>query len=212
MPNSKPNNATRIAWQVKYIHQICSGRYHQFRTDGNAVFDGSRHRAEIDMHIMHPFGRIDMVFFDFEEIVDMDVPDQEHFSIFADLTGGFRAKPSLACGYIARLQRAAKGARQSAGGCGHHVVERRGGGLEALRINAVMRCDLRVHPKHHRFFGLRKIGAADRAAQAFDGTMRSVNNVVDHGSSSVVLTIGQVFSAGTGQQRGYRLPSRNAIQ
>jgi hypothetical protein len=145
------------------------------------------------MHIMHPLGRFDMVFFDFEEIFDMNALDQQHASIFTNLAGGFRAKPSLACGYFARFQRAAKGARQSAGGCGHHIVEGGGGRLEAIRINAVMRSDLRVHPEHYRFFGLRKIGAADGAAQAFDGTMRSVNNVVEHGSSSFILRMGQAF-------------------
>jgi hypothetical protein len=107
---------------------------------------------------MNTLGDIPFVFIDSQRVGHVNAPDDEYVSVLANLANRFRSQITLASTNSARLQRAPKGAGQSARGRSHHVVERGGVGLMNCRVNAIVLGHLRVHPKEHWLFVEGQIG------------------------------------------------------
>ena len=75
-----------------------------------------------------------------QHVLHVDPLDHEHLVLGLDLAGRLADQPALARGDSTRLQRAPEGARQSAGGGGDDVVQRRSMlGLSAGRHAVVLR-------------------------------------------------------------------------
>jgi hypothetical protein len=75
----------------------------------------------------------------------MDSFDYQHIAVFFDFAAGIRGEISLAGRDLARFQRAAEGAGQSAGGRGNHIVQSGGLRFVNLRIDAVVLGNFRMH-------------------------------------------------------------------
>ncbi len=103
-----------------------------------------------------------------EAIADGDALDHEHSVAVEDL--------ALGCGLelvsvdldLTRLQRAGKGARQSAAGGSDHVVEGGGRRGEVVGRDSVVVGDLGVNAKGDRFLRGGEVCEALRAAEEFD--------------------------------------------
>jgi hypothetical protein len=80
----------------------------------------------------------------------MDAPDDQDASIEFNLTGDFRDQLAVACVNLARFQRTAKGAGQSAARSGHHIIQRSCAWREFFRWHLVMLGHFRMHSKSHR--------------------------------------------------------------
>ena len=68
----------------------------------------------------------------------VDAANDQHVAVLLNLSGCLRREEALAGWDLARFQRTAKGARQSARGRGDEVVERRVARLVDLRVNAIV--------------------------------------------------------------------------
>jgi hypothetical protein len=68
----------------------------------------------------------------------VDATNDQHVAVSLDLAGSLRREEPLAGWDLARFQRTAKGAGQSAGGRSNEVVERRVARLVDLRVDAIV--------------------------------------------------------------------------
>jgi len=80
----------------------------------------------------------------FQPVLDVDTANDEHIILFFDFARGLGHQPAFASRNVTRLQRATKGARQSAGGRGNDVVEGCRMWLVLTRFCTVMGVDGRV--------------------------------------------------------------------
>lgn len=106
---------------------------------------------------------------DGEVVRRVDALDHDHAVVLGlDLAGDLTEQVALTGWDLTRLQRASKGAGQSAAGGGDDVVERRRAlGLGSGR-NAVVLGDAGVDTEHHGLRLGRDMGAAKRTANALD--------------------------------------------
>lgn len=79
-----------------------------------------------------------------------DALDHQNLVIEHDVADGFDLVALRIDFDLTRLQRAGKGAGQSAAGSRHNVVERRGTRREVLRVDAVVLGHRGVHSEHDR--------------------------------------------------------------
>ncbi len=68
----------------------------------------------------------------------VDAANNQDFAVFLDLAGRLRREEAFSGWDLARFQRTAKGARQSARGRGDEVVKRTVVRLVDLRVNAIV--------------------------------------------------------------------------
>jgi hypothetical protein len=103
-----------------------------------------------------------------DPVMHSDPLDHEHAVLVLNLALGFDVVGASLNLDLTRLQRAGKGARQSAGGCRHHVVK--GGGLrrELVGVGAVVLGDFRVHPETDRLVSSGNVSQALRPAEPLD--------------------------------------------
>jgi hypothetical protein len=117
---------------------------------------------------MCSFGLRPLVLGNMHPVVDADPLEDEHAVLVLDLTLGLDAVRAPLDFDPTRLQRARKGARQSAGGCSDDVVERRRLGREPLRIDSVVLGHFGVHAEAHRLIGGRNVGQPPRPTKPLD--------------------------------------------
>jgi hypothetical protein len=103
-----------------------------------------------------------------DPVVHSDPLDHEHAVLVLDLALGLDVVGGSLNLDLTRLQRAGKGARQSAGGCRHHVVESGGLRRELVRVGAVVLGDFRVHSEADRLVGGGNMSQALRPAEPLD--------------------------------------------
>jgi hypothetical protein len=127
--------------------------------DINTAANSAGNWTKIGVEAKHSFGSFAFVRGDFEMIGHMDTLDHQNVAILLDLAACFRGQKTGAGRNLARFQRAAKGARQSAGRGGYHIVEGRGVGFVNLGINAIMCGDLGMDSKKDGPIFLGEIGA-----------------------------------------------------
>lgn len=87
---------------------------------------------------MNTLGNIPFVTIDSQVVGHMNAPDDEYVSVLANLANCFRSQIALTSRNSARLQRAPKGAGQSARGRCYHVIERGSVRLVNRRFNAIV--------------------------------------------------------------------------
>ena len=118
---------------------------------------------------MRAFGRLALVLGAATQcVVDADLLGDEHLVHQVDLSLGLGGQPALARVDPARLQRATQRPRESTGGGGHQVVERRGPLRELPRRGAVVLAHRAVRAERDWFAFDREERLADRAALADD--------------------------------------------
>jgi hypothetical protein len=110
-------------------------------------------------------------------VVNVNPLDDQNLALELDLTSRLTGEPAIACVYLARLQRAPEGSRQSAAGGGNNVVERGGIGRRIPGINAVVLRYLRMDSKGDRTLPCGKEGLPHRALVSYDSHLRGVNDV-----------------------------------
>jgi hypothetical protein len=129
---------------------------------------------------VYTFSGITIVSRDFELVGDRNSLDDEDVVLFFNLTFYFRAKVPLASGNAARLQRATKGASQSAT-CGRdNVIECGCAGFGDLWRNIIVFGNFGMHPKVNRCFCRRQVSAPVRPFNPFDADIRNVYNLIAH--------------------------------
>jgi hypothetical protein len=80
--------------------------------------------------------------------------NNQNVAVFFDLAPRFRSEKAFAGRNLARFQRAAKGAGQSAGCRSNHVIQGRGLRFMYTRIHPVVFGNFRMHTKLYRIFHL----------------------------------------------------------
>jgi hypothetical protein len=115
-----------------------------------------------------PLGLRALVAWHLHPVVHSNPLDHQHPVLDLDLAPGLDVVGVPLNFDLTRLQRAGKGARQSAGGRGHHVVERGGLGRELLGVHAVVLGHLGMHSEAHRLGGGGNVGQALRATKPID--------------------------------------------
>jgi hypothetical protein len=146
--------AEALAWW--WLGRRLDGLQVQAGGDGHAAADGPGHRAAVGVQPEHPLDRRPLLLVGDHRLVDhqmvgeVDAPDDQDLAFQLDLTDRVRLETTVSGGNAARLQRAPEGPGQSAGGCGHQVVQGGGVRLVALGVGAVMldnRCRLARVPR-----------------------------------------------------------------
>ena len=99
---------------------------------------------------MHALGLFPLLRPNRKAVADRDPLDHEHLVALEDLADGFYLVLLRVDLDLTRLQRAGKGAGQSAAGGGHDIVERRGVRREVLGLDPVVLGDLGVDAEHDR--------------------------------------------------------------
>lgn len=82
-------------------------------------------------------------------VADVDAANDQDVAVLLNLTGCLGREKALACWNLARFQRTAKGARQSAGGRGDEVVERCVVRLVDPLVDAIVLRDRGVNAEEH---------------------------------------------------------------
>jgi hypothetical protein len=100
--------------------------------------DAARHGTRTVVNRVRALGLRALVPGDPDPVVDADPLEDQHAVLVLDLAAGLDVVPILPNFDLTRFQRAGKGAGQSAGGRGDHVVERGRLGREPLRVGAVV--------------------------------------------------------------------------
>ena len=126
---------------------------------------GEIDRAFLGEKTMNPGGRFPLGFGCSELQPHMNPPDHQDVVLQLDFTDGFRDETIVRCRNLARLQRASKGAGESAGGGGDNVVQGGRVFLERSGRQLVMRGHGAVRAEDHRF--------------AFGGQVRPANGPLD---------------------------------
>jgi nicotinate dehydrogenase subunit A len=117
---------------------------------------------------------------DAKQVLDVDPLDRQHTAFELDFARRLTDEPAFIRGDMTRLQRASKGAGQSACGCGDDVVERR----RVLLVgpgDAVVLGDRAVEAEAHRPGFAREMGEPNPVADPLDAHVRDVFQVA-HGT------------------------------
>jgi hypothetical protein len=114
--------------------------------------------------------------FDAED--DVNAPDHKHTLVLLDLADGVCFEASLTGWNLTRLQRAAKGARESSGGAGDDVVEcRRVRFHRRMSIFEVVRRNRSVDTEENGIGLARQECAPKRSLDSFDPDFGAINDV-----------------------------------
>ena len=110
----------------------------------------------------------------------VDATNDQDIAVLLDVADRLRREKALAGRDLARFQRTAKGASQSAGGRGDEVVERCIARLVDLRVDAIVLGHRRVDAEMNGLCSDGKEGAAMRAPHPFDPHLRAIHYRVSH--------------------------------
>jgi hypothetical protein len=88
----------------------------------------------------------------FEVVDHVNTPDHQHPAFFFNFSLYFSYQQTVSGRNLARFQRAAKGAGQSAACCGHQVIQGGGVRLVDVGVNVVMLGNFCVNPKENRLW------------------------------------------------------------
>ena len=135
-----------------------------------------------------------------QRVVDDDPLDYEHAVAVVDLAAGLHLVTVPLHFDLTRLQRAGKGAGQSAAGGGHHVVERGGVRRVVLGAHAVVLGHLGVDAERHRVVLGRQVGEPLRATEALGEALGEALT-----GEGIELHLGQLASAARRHGDGYAL-------
>ena len=119
------------------------------------------------MKPVHPFCDRPLFWCDAQVVRDKDTPHDEHVVVFFNLSDDVCFEQAFAGRNPARLQRAAKGAGESAGGCRYEVVNGGGMRLVGVRIGAIVLGYFGVESKEHGFAGGREVCPAQWPFDSF---------------------------------------------
>jgi len=125
-------------------------------------------RAVVGVDAVHTLDGVFLLSRRLQRVDDVDALDDEHLVLDFHFTRNFGGELFVAGIDLARLQRASKGAGESAARCGDDVVKRGCVRLGNLGRNAIVRCNCPVHTKPHRLRFSRQIGLPQRALFALD--------------------------------------------
>jgi hypothetical protein len=112
----------------------------------------------------------------------MNATNDQHLSIFFNLSPRLRIKLALTGWNFARFQRAAKCSGQSAGRRGDHIIKGCGMGIVNLGIDSVVLGDLGMNTEQHRRRLLGQIRPAQRTFNTLYFYTGSIDNIT-HNSS-----------------------------
>ncbi len=129
------------------------------------TLEAARHRARPCVEAVHSLCLLVVLAREPEAIADGDALDHEHPVSLEDLTLGCGLELAFFDLDLTRLQRAGKGARQSAPGGSDHVVEGGGRGREVVGRDSVVVGDLGVNAEGNRFLPGGEVREALRAAE-----------------------------------------------
>jgi len=118
--------------------------------------------------VVNALGRLTLFRIQLEVVAYVYTSDHQYVLFQLYFASCFRDQPAVSGRNVTRLQRAAKGAGQSAGGRGHDVIEGGCVRIVDVGIDAVMLGDFGVDAEEGGGFFGREIGAAERAFDAFD--------------------------------------------
>jgi hypothetical protein len=121
------------------------------RGDGDAIADCPVHRAGVGVDTVRAFRYRALFRAQSQPEGDMDTANNENVAVLLDLADRLRREKPLSGWDLARFQRAAKGARQSASGGSDQIVERRVVRLVHLRVDTVVLGHRGVDAEEHRF-------------------------------------------------------------
>ena len=145
--------------------------------DVDAVANGPIDWTELGVEIVHAFCGFPVRLRGAQVIGDMNALHHQHVVFLFDLADDISTEIAIACLYLTRLQRAAKGAGESATGRGDEIVEGRGMGLVLGHVHAIAFGDLRMNAKEDRFGFWGDEGATQRTAYTFNAYI----GLIDHG-------------------------------
>jgi hypothetical protein len=118
-------------------------------------------------------------------VVRVDAPDNQHTPIHFNFADDFGNEFAIAGVNLARFQRTAKSAGQSAAGSGHNIIQRGCARREFARRDLVMLSYFRVHAKMHGFLLCWQVSQPQRSDLALDPHPGRVDNIIvfRHGNS-----------------------------
>lgn len=119
------------------------------------------------MYVVGALGRLPMFGIELEAVTHVNAADDKHVFFCFDFASRFRDQPALSGRNVARLQRATKGASQSAGGGSDHVVEGGRMWIVDVCINAVMLGDLGMNAEESGILFPRKVSVTKRTFDPF---------------------------------------------
>ena len=132
------------------------------------------------MKAMDALGSFALLWLKLEMVGHMDPLDHEHVIVFFHFPNYVRPEVALSRRNLTRLQRASKGASQSATGGSNEIVKRGGMRLMDGSVYAIVLGDFRVNAKLYGCLFGGQIGAAKRAFDAFNTNLGSIGNRVGH--------------------------------
>ena len=149
----------------------------QLGRDRDGGYQGAVDRAALGVHSVHALRGRPVLFVRLQFQLYVDALDDEHAVLFFDFACGFSGQPVDGSGDLTRLQRASKGAGQSAGRRRDDVVERCRMRRKRLGRHFVMLRDSAVHAEDNGLRLRRYVSAAHGAFFALDAHFRSIDYV-----------------------------------
>jgi len=113
----------------------------------------------------------------------VDAFDDQHLPVFFDFAPGLGGQQPLTGWNLARFQRTAKRAGQSACCRCNHIVQGGGMRLVNIGIHSVVFGYFRMNTKHNRIFHLGQIGPPQWSLYPFNSGFRCINNLIAHNTS-----------------------------
>ena len=110
-------------------------------------------------------------------VVDVNPLDDQDLALELDLTPRLTDQPALTCVYLARLQRAPEGSRQSTAGGGDNVVQRGGIGRGVARVYAVVLRHLRMDAEGNRILPGGKESLPHRSLVPYHLHLRDIDDI-----------------------------------
>ena len=168
------------AWWLRAVAR-CADVLHLKRCgDVDAAVNRSVDRTVVRVNGVRALRRGVLIGLHPQVVGHVDATHDQDIAVLLDVAGRLRREKALAGWDLARFQRTAKGAGQSAGGRGDEVVERRIAWLVDLRIDAIVLGHRRVDTEMNWVCSDREEGAAVGSLHAFDPHLGAIHHRVSH--------------------------------
>ena len=159
------------------LERTLRGSELQLRSDLDRLVQGAVHGTELRKHPVHPLRCRPLLRGCLELQPETDSSNDEHLVFgLLDFTDRVTDEAVAISPDVARLQRAAKGSRQSAGCSRDNVVERRSVRLESRGVHLIVLSHCAVDAKDDGLRLPREVGAPDRALYALNPDLRTVHD------------------------------------
>ena len=132
------------------------------------------------MNVVRTFRRGMLIGLQPQVVGHVDATHDEHVAVLLDFARGLGGENALAGWDLARFQRTAKGASQSARGRGDEIVDRRIARLMDRRVDAIVLGHRRVDAEMNGLCSDGEEGAAVRTLDAFDPHLGAIHHRVSH--------------------------------